>query len=85
MIGTRGQEGADTFLTEICTPDWITEECDRQDGVWGYGKLTVTQWDFKIIRTRIERYVASCSGENWREIAQQLSKIGTWEFENYVS
>lgn len=39
MIGLKDAEGADSFDTLICTPSWIAEECEQQNGVWGYGRL----------------------------------------------
>ena len=42
MIGLKDAEGADSFDTLICTPSWIAEECEQQNGVWGYGRLVVT-------------------------------------------
>ncbi|WP_328185045.1 Imm8 family immunity protein [Marinobacter sp. OP 3.4] len=31
----------------------------------------------------IRDFLSECSGENWSEIAQKVSRLGNWEFDGY--
>jgi hypothetical protein len=46
--------------------------------------LLVERFDANAIQRWIERAVAGCIGSTWREVAEKLSRIGHWEFEDYV-
>lgn len=83
MIGTDDSVGADSFDILVCTPDWIKSQYAEEKCVWGRHMLIVLEYDFDLIKREIERYIATCTGEDWETIAQKLSRIGSWEFEDY--
>jgi hypothetical protein len=35
------------------------------------------------VRERLEAYLHGCSGDTWKEVVAQVSKIGFSEFEDY--
>lgn len=84
MIGPSGTEGEESFDVIVCTPQWLQQQYGPSNVVVGMHHLIVFQYDFERIRRRIERFIASCEGESWEGLARQLSRLGRWEFEDYV-
>ena len=84
MIGPENSAGAESFDILVCTPDWIKHQYGEERAVWGRHILIVLEYDFYQIKAEIDRYIESCTGDNWVAIAQQLSRMGAWEFEDYV-
>ncbi|MFC0179770.1 immunity 8 family protein [Thorsellia kenyensis] len=80
-IGPVNKIGSDYFSIHICTPEWLckhhwTAELMRHT-------LLVRQYDLEEIKNVITNYIELCDGENWVEIAQKLSGVFAWEFEDY--
>ena len=42
-----------------------------------------TKYDYDRLVKMVELYCDSCEGKNWRDVAQKLSRLGKWEFEDY--
>lgn len=82
-IGLSGVEGADYFGIVICTPDWIKKEYAKSGHVWGKSMFIVMNYNFLQIKSEIEKYLSRCQGDSWADIAQQVSRLAAWEFENY--
>lgn len=85
FIGPKDIEGEESFDIELCTPQWINEKLDKLNIMKGCHLLIVKEYNFTNIRNYINGYVEKCYGENWIDIANQLSAIGRWEFDNYKS
>ena len=45
--------------------------------------LVVLEYDLDLIKERIVSYVEGCTGKDFWEIAQKISRIASWEFEDY--
>ena len=84
VVGEKGKEGGDIFTIEVCTPHWILENYKLGDLVFGRGKLIVLDYDEKGIFEAIRNYCNLCNGKTWDEIANKISRIGLWEFEDYI-
>lgn len=86
MIGPEGQDGADSFDIEVCTPKWLMDQHTlgaSPDVVWGMNRMFVFIYDLRQIRGALDRYCERCVGEDWPALVAKLAKIGAWEFENY--
>lgn len=83
MIGPEGQEGADSFDIQVCTPKWILRKYSVTDVIFGMHMLIVFEYDLYRIREVIQNYCQRCIGDSWQEITPQLAKMGAWEFEGY--
>lgn len=83
VIGIKGQEGGDLFSIEITTPKWLLENYNKGDVVFGRNRLIVFEYDINRFINEIETYINSAPGNTWTEIANQLSRIAQWEFEDY--
>ncbi|CAI1038072.1 Uncharacterised protein [Serratia liquefaciens] len=80
-IGTCGEEEADLFRLRICTPEWLCKhhwvpELMRHT-------LLVRKYDLDEITKTITDYIDQCDGKDWMEIAQKLSRVFAWEYEDY--
>jgi len=81
VIGPADFEGGDYFHIDVCTPRWIQQHhCGL---AWGRFMLIVDKYDYEEIAGFVSRYVESCEGENWEELAAKLSRVMFWEFEDY--
>ena len=82
-IGLQGEEGAEVFDIQVCTPEWLKTQCAIYGPIWGRYMLIVEAYDYDAIKERIECYVIGSSGNDWAAIAAKLSRISAWEFEDY--
>lgn len=84
MIGPENSTGSESFDILVCTPDWIKVQYEIERAIWGRHMLIVLEYNFDLIKTEVNHYIENCTGSDWGVIAQKLSRIGKWEFEDYV-
>jgi hypothetical protein len=84
MIGPDNQEGEESFDIQICTPKWLQSRYSESEVLFGYHHLIVFEYDLRRIENTISKYCDGCTGVSWQEIARKLSRIGHWEFEDYI-
>lgn len=84
MVGPEGEEGEESFDIEVCTPKWLEESLGVTDVVLGYPFLIVREYHYDRIIEAIKDFLKTCSGNNWNEVALKVSRLGKWEFEDYV-
>jgi hypothetical protein len=80
-IGAEGSGGADNFHLFVCTPEWLCKHCWEPYLI--RHMLLVRKYDFGEIKKAISEYIEQCDGDEWIEVAQKLSRIFDWEFEDY--
>jgi hypothetical protein len=83
VVGPMGEPGEESFDITICTPKWLAERYGTAQIVLGLHKVIVFRYAYSGLRRFIEKYLTRCSGDTWAEIAQKVSLLGQWEFENY--
>lgn len=80
-IGPLQEEGSNYFYIRVCTPEWL---CKNQ---WlpelMRHTLLVRKYDLDEIKKAIMDYIDQCEGNDWMEIAQKLSRVFAWEYEDY--
>ena len=84
IVGPHGGEGEESVDVEVVTPACISRRLSDSGPMSGRHLLLVELFDANAIQRWIERAVAGCIGSTWREVAEKLSRIGHWEFEDYV-
>jgi hypothetical protein len=85
LAGPENGEGEESFDVVVCTPRWILENHSRDDIVLGRHMMIVFRYDYHNLRDFLTKKVAQISGETWNDVAQGLSRVGRWEFEDYVA
>ena len=84
MVGPKGEEGEESFNIEVCTPRWLEETYSMDEIIVGRHHLIVREYNYPRIVAAIENFLRSCSGENWHAVAEKVSRLGMWEFEDYT-
>jgi len=84
MVGPENEEGSESFDIQICTPEWLKSKHSEDEILFGRHMLIVFDYDLDRIKQKISKYCDGCSGEKWQEVGGKVSRIGYWEFEDYV-
>ncbi len=84
LIGPDKEDGEESFNIQVCTPKWLLSNMKKDDIILANHYLIVMEYDFKRILNHIQKLVETCSGKNWDEVSEKVSRIGYWEFENYI-
>jgi Immunity protein 8 len=83
-IGPVGEDSADTFSFEVCTPSGLASRLDRDARpYWGRGMLVVGAFSWDAVEAALDQFVRSVSGDDWAEVAEKLNRFMQWEFEDY--
>jgi hypothetical protein len=83
-IGPDGSDGGELFYLTVCTPKWLARVCEENGFAWGRHHLIVPEYSLSQITQRVTRFVENSSGSSWSEVATKLSRIASWEFEDYA-
>jgi len=83
MVGLVGKEGTESFDIQVCTPKWLLSNMKKDEIICGRHFLIVLAYYFEPILNRIRNLIEACTGNDWDEIAEKVSRIGFWEFEDY--
>jgi hypothetical protein len=84
IVGPEGKEGEESFDIEVCTPKWIEEVYKIDEILIARHHFIVREYNYQKILSTIKGFLRGCSGENWEEVATKVSRLGKWEFEDYV-
>lgn len=84
MVGPAGAPGEESFDVTLCSPTWLAARASR-DGIVALRHYYLCEnYDYEALASYFARRVEFCTGSAWPEVAAQLSRIGHWEFEDYV-
>jgi hypothetical protein len=83
MVGPAEREGKESFDIQVCTPKWLLSNMKEDEIICGRHFLIVLEYQFERILNRIKNVIESCNGKDWDEVAEKVSRIGFWEFEDY--
>lgn len=84
LIGPAGAIGEESFDVLVCSPRWLGQQLELAPVYAPRHHLIVKYFDFAAVRRYVEGRVAQCSGTTWTEVAEQLARLGYWEFEDYA-
>jgi len=83
LVGLQGSPGEESFDVTVCSPEWIAQRAREERIFDGRHHLVVAPFDYQKLWQYLTRYVSSCEGSTWQEIATKLGRLGQWEFEDY--
>lgn len=81
-LGPVGEEGADIFYFEVCTPNALGARLADGRPSWTRGLLLTPAFDWDDVEAALQQYVGSIDGKDWQEVALKLSRFLLWEFED---
>jgi hypothetical protein len=85
MAGPEGSPGEESFDVTLCTPAWIKNQVEREGVITGRHLLIIADYDYGQVNGYISRYLTTCTGNTWQEVAAKIARLGHWEFEDYRS
>lgn len=85
MVGPENEEGEESFDVEVCTLKWLEMNYGEKEVIIGYHYIIVREYNYEKIETAINNFLKDCTGGNWEEIALKVSRLGIWEFDNYIN
>jgi hypothetical protein len=83
MAGPGFEEGEESFDIQVCTPKWLLENHRREDVIIGRHLLILIEYNYDRMLQTISSFISKCDGATWEEVAEKLSRLGKWEFEDY--
>lgn len=83
IISPKGMVGEESFDLMVCTPDWLKDNINKTEILFGRHYLIVFQYDYDAIYKKLTEYVNNIEASNWDEIGTLIGRIGYWEFEDY--
>ena len=83
VVGVKGKVGGDLFSIEVSTPKWLLENYKKEEILFCRHRIIVFEYDINRIINKIENHFESVTGNSWEEIANKISRIAHWEFEDY--
>jgi hypothetical protein len=83
MVGPAGANGEESFDAVVCTVEWF--DSNMADSIMlGRHFIFIRDYNYSKLWQFIANFCESCRGASWREVAQKVSRLGKWEFEDYV-
>jgi hypothetical protein len=83
VIGPEGSDGEETFHFDVCSAAWLAANPPPKGFEFLRSTLLLTRWDYATLERALRDLCLHTSGNNWSEVATQLSRFGGWEFEDY--
>lgn len=85
LVGPTDGPGEESFELTVCSPEWLAELSRTQGLVDGRHKVVVNleQFDQRRLLQWLEQRVSAVDAASWHEVAQNLARLGYWEFEDY--
>ena len=84
IAGPQSEPGEESFDMKVCTPKWLLENHGAEEVIIGRHLLIVMEYNYRRIVKRIKEFCDTCTGDTWTEVAEKLSRLGYWEFEDYT-
>jgi len=82
-IGPVGAAGADNFAIKVVTPEFLRLQYPGDKCYLLRHYLLVKEYDWASISALLTKYVNSLEAETWEQLAQKISQVARWEFEDY--
>lgn len=83
MFGPKGVDSEESFDFIACNTSWIEQRIGL--GLFnGRHHLIMIQFNLEEIKDYLTAAANQISCSTWDEVAEKLSRIGKWEFEDYV-
>jgi hypothetical protein len=70
---------------QVCSPEWLAARCANEQFVDGRHTVVTTLdvYSEAGLRSFLLRRVENVNGATWKDVAEKVSRLGFWEFEDY--
>jgi Immunity protein 8 len=88
FVGPADGPGEESFDITVCTPEWLAESCRKAGGFYNprhHVVVNLEDFDRQALWAWLAARVKDVEADTWAELAQLLSRLGYWEFEDYQS
>ena len=82
-IGVRGEEGADAFEFDVCSPEYLESETASYPILSGEDLIITRRFDPEQVEQFVRKRLRHTTGKDWGEIAERISKWARWEYGDY--
>jgi hypothetical protein len=83
MVGIEGGVGEESFDIVVCSPKWFADQLHEGDVRSGRHHLFMRRFDWDATEAFIREQIDSYEADTWEELADLISRLGSWEFEDY--
>ena len=83
-IGPKNGQGDEIFNFVWYTPKWLTLKNRKDDIIFGRHYIISFEYNFQKLKRKLEEFVEKLEEENWDVLAEKISRIALWEFEDYI-
>ncbi|UTA66505.1 MULTISPECIES: immunity 8 family protein [Emticicia] len=83
IVGEEKTGGEESFDIKLCTPQWLIENHQDSDIIFGRHHLIVFEYNYSKIYNKLKKHIENIHGDTWGEIGTKVGRIGYWEFEDY--
>jgi Immunity protein 8 len=84
FVGPADGAGEESFDLTVCSPQWLATQC-AQVGPYNarhHVVVNVEDFDRRQLESWLRSQVQQATGSTWSEIADRISRLGAWEFED---
>lgn len=86
IVGIEGGSGEESFGFSVCNPAWLEYNVTgARTYDWNRARLVMNSFDIERVETAVRELCARAEAQDWRSVAQVLSRYTLWEFEDYKS
>jgi hypothetical protein len=85
LIGPSEGQGEESFGLTICSGAWLDRRAEASGPQLGRHCLVMSAFEWRTARVFVEDYLTRCLGDSWQDVASRVSRLGSWEFEDYES
>ncbi|QZD88616.1 immunity 8 family protein [Qipengyuania aurantiaca] len=82
-IGVRGENGADAFEFDVCSPEFLENETESYPVFSGQNLIITRRFNAEQIEEFVRKRLRHATGKDWNEIAGKINNWARWEFEDY--
>jgi hypothetical protein len=83
MVGPHGEDGEESFDLTLCSTAWLRQLAQDERIFDPRHHLILERFDWPTVEEYLVQRVARCEAESWPEVAEKVSRLAYWEFEDY--
>jgi Immunity protein 8 len=83
IVGPPDGPGEESFDVLVCTPVWLARVVAEEGPQIGRHRLIVDSLDLQRAEAFLRHQVERLDAPTWDGLAEKISRLGYWEFENY--